>query len=255
MRQIIFLIPLFFIPSLLFSATNDPAAQKYFQDGLVLKDQNKLADSEQQFKKALEIDPSNPDYHFELANIYAMEHDVYFSSKESLKSQSMLDAASRELEQAVMVKPDFVMALYNLGVVYKRTKKFERAREQFRKVLELQPNHVNAQIQIGLVYEEQGFFEDAEDAYRKAREIEPTSPDIPVLMGNLKQHSLAFKQRTAAESDAANQGRMMQSPFDYAKTNLNQSDQQNQGSINQALPYLGQWLASEFLKGRSSDQE
>ena len=64
-------------------------AQTAFYRGMLLKEEGKFEEAERFIKKALEFEPSNHEYHFELANVYALRYDQNPKSEtrmESLKS-------------------------------------------------------------------------------------------------------------------------------------------------------------------------
>jgi tetratricopeptide (TPR) repeat protein len=138
-----------------------------------------LDDAEEQFEEALLREPMNSDYRFELANLYAMRHDEFLQAGDEAGAKEKMEASARELEQAVMARPDFLAAQFNLGVVYKRLGKYENARKQFKKALELNPAQGGpAMLQIGATYEEQGFYDEAETIYKELLEKYPNHPEL-----------------------------------------------------------------------------
>ena len=155
-----FLLLIFFLLTPpLHAALDSNTARQAFEQGLAAKNENRLNEAEHYFKKALEEEASNADYHFELATVFALQENLI--------------AASRELEQAVMIRPDFVAGHFNLGVVYKKRGKFEEARAQFKKAMTLTPPGQSVTpflMQIASIYEEQGFYDDAESLYKEALE-------------------------------------------------------------------------------------
>lgn len=214
-----------------------------------------MSAAEQHFKSAVGQEPSNADYHFELANVYASQYDQLFSQGVDDKARPLLDLAEQELRQTLMIRPEDVPAMYNLGVVFKRQGDFEGAREQFRKVLVLDAASLQAQMQIGASYEEQGFFDEARDEYKKARDFDYYNPDILTAIEDLN--------RREAESKLAGQGQM-QRRMDFLHAQLRQarlgqlssgqqvnSDAGEGASIAQLVPYLGAMIAQQFLQARN----
>ena len=86
--------------------------------------------AEEYFKYAQEIDPQNPLVFNRLGYLYLV--------------WEKLDAAQTALEQATRLKPDFVKAWYNLGLVYVQVGQKEQARKAWSKVLEFDMNHQGA---------------------------------------------------------------------------------------------------------------
>lgn len=62
---------------------------------------------------------------------------------------------------------------YNLGMVYDRQEKFDRAIQEYNKAIELQPDHVMAHFRMALVYQNQGVIEKAEEKYLEVIELFP----------------------------------------------------------------------------------
>lgn len=231
--------------------------QAFYEEGLRFKNEGNLAEAERSFAKALELAPSNHESHFELANVYAERYDRLGSSKKASSAELLLSAA-RELEQTVMLQPDFLAAHYNLGIVYKRLGRFEEAREEFKRVLELDPRSINAQMQIGSVYEEQGFFEEAKDAYRRAWEMDHGNPDIKDAMDHLEGHAEAAHRQMIAETEpgryASFRDSFNYSPFSHAQQmEVNRHGEAGAGQgIQQAVPYLATMLVQQFMKLREN---
>ncbi len=180
---------------MLFAGFESSEAPRYFEEGIQLRDKGSLEDAENRFKKALDLEPANTQYHFELANLYAMRYDSLSASQKRERSEHLLGAAARELEQAAMLEPNFIAAHFNLGVIYKRLSRFEEARVSFREILRLDPRHVPSQMQIGSVYEEQGFYDEAEDAYRQAKKMDYRNSDIDLAIEDLKERRETEQRR------------------------------------------------------------
>src|SRR3989338_6391317 len=102
-------------------------AAQDFEQAMALKQQGHYSEAEAALKKALEQEPGNADYHFELANVYAMHYDGAGKKKKDAVSREFLDAAARELEQVIMVRPDHMAARFNLVFIFKRKGNYEEA--------------------------------------------------------------------------------------------------------------------------------
>jgi Flp pilus assembly protein TadD len=230
------------------------------KEGLQLGNKDSLLQAERQLIQALQLEPANPDYHFELAGIYAARYDSLSQSAYSPGAAEMLERAGRELEQAVMLQPDFLAAHYNLGVIYKRQGRFEEAREQFRRVLGLHPNHAKAQIQLGATYEEQGFFEDAREEYLKAQEMDFLNPEIKFLVADLEERKKMARERALAEGFAASSMKSAGNQLDFSSPNRSSPYEGNpddalqaQRAVKQALPYLASMLVQQWMSRRGSE--
>lgn len=219
-----------------------------FEQALELKDKGQFLEAERKLKDALELEPANPDYHFELANVYAASFDSLRQTRAQDKAREMLALATSHLSQTVMLQPAHLAAQYNLGILYKRAGRFEEAREQFKKVLALDSNNVNAMMQIGAIYEEQGFFDEARDSYKKAKQMNYSNTDIDLALEDLEEHEDKAHKRMMSETSSLMGRRGMhttQSAQDQVSGNT-----QNSGAAAQALPSLGALLLQQFMQRR-----
>ncbi len=124
----------------------EDSARIYFLHAMKAKEEGDNLTAESFLRKAIEIEPDNPDFHFELGNLYI--------------EQKNLESARMEFEQAVMILPTHLAAHYNLGLVYRDLRLMGDARNEFRKVLQLDPANLKAELQIGYTYQEESFFDD-----------------------------------------------------------------------------------------------
>jgi len=238
-------------------------AETAYQKALDLRAAGKLVEAESVLNEALHLNPENPAYHFELANIYAMYHDQMQSGKAD-GSNRLLERVAYEFEQTIMLDPSFLPAKYNLGVTYKRLGRFERAREVLREVCEDArargegPTEFNALMQVGATYEEQGFFDEAEDIYLKAKNLDYYNPGIQGALEDLNRQRVEDQERQTMESytRAMDYGRGFgYSPLSHAADQqmTRRAGENSAGGMQQALPYLGMMLVQQFMnKGGSA---
>lgn len=206
-------------PRVLLCAEENPA-QIYFYHALKSKQEGRYLTAERLFKKAIDLEPQNPHFHFELGNLYLERNNAL--------------AAKGELEQAVMIAPDHKPAHYNLGLAYRELGFMEEAREEFQKVLELDPGSVKAQLQIGYSYQAEGFFEEARFAFERAREMDVTDPEPIRALEDLAELERGARERSA-------------NPLE----NWQPGTSRPQASSQQALLQAGAALLQEFLARRA----
>lgn len=234
--------------------------QKAFEEGIRLNERGRPLEAERQFVRALEFDPGNADIHFELANAYAARFDKWKHKPNHPTALGWLEKASSSFEQVIMIRPDYLAAHYNLGVIYTKRMEYEKARAQFQKVLSLDSRSVAAWMQIGKIYEEQGFFDEAEDAYLKAREFDYTNPEIRSVLEDLKLNRADYAKRAAAR-DAASSLEKYRRGFryaafspasDYARDRRN-AIENAQGPLA-AIPYAAAMIIEEFMNRKAAKQ-
>ncbi len=233
--------------------------QQAFQKALGLREAGRYQEAESQFKRALEENPSNADYHFELANLYGIEHDEALQDKDGFRAGQYIESAARELEQAVMIRQDFMAAHFNLGVVYKKLGKYEKARTEFKRVLEQDPMQVQAMFQIAQVYELQSFYDEAESIYQEIRDRGlAQQTDIDYALDNLERQRLTAShnsQNQMAQSMSMMQNRLSSAyaeKYNPSLANSYGNSARPSFNGNSLVSSLAPLLMQQFMKGKST---
>ena len=211
-------------------------AQVYFYHALKSKQEGQILTAERLLKKAIDLEPENPDFHFELGNLY-IEHNNPVSAR-------------MELEQVIMISPRYLAAHYNLGLVYRELGFMGEARDEFQKVLELDPTHVKAQLQIGYTYQEEGFFEDARFAFQRAREMDITDPEPVRALEDLADFERGARERSASAMERSFQNL----PASESPSGFLGATSQPQASNRDVLLQTGMTLLQEFLARRAQNK-
>ena len=115
----------------------------------------------EEYQKALQLDTSNVNVHNSLGVCYGM--------------MEMYDAAEAEFEAALQLKPDEVMAMYNLGVVCLLTGRKEMALNIFMKAAAFDDGIFELAFLTGKTYLEAGSPENARPFLEKALNSRPNS--------------------------------------------------------------------------------
>ena len=130
----------------------------YFRSGYSFADYFEDYDrAEQEYRKALEINPDNVDARLRLAKIY-------------LEEESFADAEN-ELLAALKIRPDDTYANNQLGGIYKVRKEYDRAIEKFTFVLQREPNNFFAHHNLGYIYLERKEYDLAEQVFLDMQKI------------------------------------------------------------------------------------
>lgn len=221
-----------------------------FQKALAAVGEGSHEEAEEYFKKALDLEPMNPEYHFERANLYAQQHDESEQIGDILGADRKMQQAADDLEQAVMARPDFLAARFNLGVVYKKLGKYESARKEFKEVLKLDPSQVSARMQIGATYEDQGFYDEAETIYKEVREQYPGSAATEEALNGLAERRIQARRQES--SDRGMHMNALSGGLSSLQNggNMYGAGNQQSGGMGQAIPYLGQWALGQFMKSK-----
>ncbi len=115
--------------------------------------------SEENYKKALEIDGEAFGVHNNLGSVYS--------------AQKKYDDAEREYKEALRLYPEYVNAHNGLGIVYLGQKKSDDAEREYKEALRLDPNYSNAHNGLGNVHFDKKKYNDAEREFKEAIRLDP----------------------------------------------------------------------------------
>jgi tetratricopeptide (TPR) repeat protein len=160
------------------------------------------AAAEAAFRKALGLNPRDPDTNNNLANalreqgkleeavaVYRRAIELkpgyaqaYNNLGTALRDVGDLDGAIASCRRAIELQPDYAGAHANLGNALRDRGDLEQAAASYRRTLAIQPDHAAAHNNLGNVQRDQGDLESAAASYRRALEIKP---DYAVALRNL----------------------------------------------------------------------
>jgi tetratricopeptide (TPR) repeat protein len=96
------------------------------------------------------------------------------------------------LQTALKSRPDSFDARYNLGLALASQNDFDGASEQFRLALQLQPEDANVEANLGAALAEMGRFPEAKSHFERALQIDPNQPiakeNLDALEKEMKSH-------------------------------------------------------------------
>jgi tetratricopeptide (TPR) repeat protein/mono/diheme cytochrome c family protein len=96
------------------------------------------------------------------------------------------------LQTALKARPDSFDAHYNLGLALASQNDFDGASEQFRLALQLQPEDANVEANLGAALAEMGRFPEAKSHFERALRIDPNQPiakeNLDALEKEMKSH-------------------------------------------------------------------
>jgi len=131
--------------------------------GLVCLRKENYSQALEFFKKALELDPGNPEAHLNLGMTYMDMHSPQL--------------AEPELQAAVSLKPLYSNARNALGMLYVGEGRTAEAEEQFRRSVEIDPN-LTAYGNLGLIHWRRGEAKLAEQEWRQALKLAPNDSSL-----------------------------------------------------------------------------
>ena len=204
-------------------------AEAYCNMGIALQKQGKLEEAIESYKKSFSIKPN-----------YAQ---AYYNMGIALQKQSNLEKAIEAYNKALLLNPNYAQAYYNIGSALQDQGKLDKAIESYNKALSLKPDYAQAHNNIGIVLNNQGKLEEAIRAYNKALSIKPDYVEAHNNMGKVLQESGATKEAIQAYKKSI----LFRSDFAKAHKNLSFA-LLSYGSYQEGLDeYEWRWKTDEFL--------
>ena len=99
------------------------------------------------------------------------------------KRRGNSDDAIANFKEALKLKPDLFQAYYNLGNIMKEMDDLDGAINNYGKVIEINPNFVDAYFNLGATQQEKGNFDQAIQCYKSALKVKPKYLDALNNMG------------------------------------------------------------------------
>ena len=127
------------------------------------------------YEKAIDSDPFQSPFHFNLGIVYITKGD--------------LDKAIDELYQAYLIKPEDVNCVDRLANVYLQKESFDNALYFAKKTVKLNPSEPGYYNNLGAILGKKGMYEESIIAFKKAIEL---NPNEPVYLDNLTKMYLSI---------------------------------------------------------------
>ncbi len=154
-------------------------------------------------KKAIEINPSYLEAHYNLGNAYQIEgnldmsiryyktalkinpnyHNAHYNLGNSLRKKGEISASIASYEKAVKINPNFAEAFINLGNSLKESNRNQYAIDSYKKALRINPSFLEAQINLGNTLLSEGDLEGAINSFKKAIKINSTHAETHYNLG------------------------------------------------------------------------
>jgi Flp pilus assembly protein TadD len=101
-------------------------------------------------------------------------HIAPFSQGTGLLNSGEYNSAIPYLKEALLIKPDYADASYNLGLAYQRLGRQQEAIISYKETIRLNPNYSKAHNNLGKAYETLGRNNEASAEYKKALKLDPS---------------------------------------------------------------------------------
>ncbi len=144
-------------------------AKKSFNAGYQLYFKSDFEGAMKEFCKAIELNPTNNEYHFFLAKSYYQ--------------QKLSSKAIEELRYTIGIKPEYLQAHLLLGDIYFEGENWSEAEKSYLKVIDIDANNFDAHFKVGQVYIKLKKVDEAITHLKQAKELNGTEPYSSFYLG------------------------------------------------------------------------
>ncbi|MFA5059151.1 MAG: tetratricopeptide repeat protein [Candidatus Omnitrophota bacterium] len=177
-----------------------------------------LSFAERDVKKAIELDPKNPQFHHNLGVVYERQGKIdeamrkyreaidkddgrphpsyYFNLGYLYHNKNDVKKAELSYKAAIAIDEHYADAYCNLGNLYARQGKYMEAIDQFKKSIENNPYHLNAHNGLASTYGMMGQYDEGIKQYEQLLKIKP---DFSLAYHNLGKVYVLKKNLPEAE--------------------------------------------------------
>jgi tetratricopeptide (TPR) repeat protein/peroxiredoxin len=207
---------------------DDPeSAEAMYGIGSIHLDQKKNDQARECFERALKLRASYPDT---LANSW--NNLGLLAGREG-----RLPEAIQDLQEALRLSPDHLIAMNNLGGAYRQSKRWTDAQKIYERVLALKPADADANYGLGMVYAQKGDTAKTEEYLKRALTLKPVYPEALNNLGILYLRTERRDQAVASFQESIR----VAPDFDQAYLNLARVHA-IEGNNNQARAVLQELL-------------
>lgn len=124
-------------------------------------------------KKAVELDPQNVEFHFDLGMAYSRYSDELWREGKEAEKTRMLKESEDELNVVLAIEPRNIAAIGSLGSVYNKAERFDEAVAMFNRALDIDSTDSYSLHGLARAYNHQGQPQLALEYYELAIEQSP----------------------------------------------------------------------------------
>lgn len=166
----------------------------YVTGGIIDMQQSRYQSAEEQFKKALELEPTNSDAHLWLGKCYASQRKYSNAASEFDEAMSINPGHQSDIDK----EPYFFWAIYyNAGIEFVEEENWEPAEKSLKRAIEILPDSIAPYTQLSYAYTRQDRGLDAENTLRTAMEKAPQNMAVRVSLARLKIKDKEYEEARA----------------------------------------------------------
>jgi tetratricopeptide (TPR) repeat protein len=172
-------------------------ANKLKDEATQLMDQKRIPDANQKNEEANRNYRKAIDYYTQAVKLNAIDQESYNNRANIYMDMNKFDSALIDYRESLRIKPDYYVAMDNIGAMYARKGIYDSALYYFTKSIEVKPDYKPVYNNRAIVYLNTNRFQEAIKDWQAYLRFEPDNPDILNSIGEcyrkLSQNQDALK--------------------------------------------------------------
>ncbi len=185
----------------------DPASEKMNRDALSKARQKEFESALAIWRKAIELSPRDPDFHYNMALVFFESRDytrgldkcietirlcpvyyrAYFVLGSLYSKMRQFQQSEKYLKEGLILQPANVMAMVNLGAVYSVQKNYSEAIRTFERSIAVSPKETRSYLGLGKVYMAQGDMDNASRCFKAVIKLDADGKFAEIARKSLRQ--------------------------------------------------------------------
>lgn len=215
-------------------AQETESAERYFRESVAFLQRGNLNEALRNVNKAIELDPKLLQAYFLRASIYSKKGGedekvladyttiialaptapgaelAYFNRAMILLRKGEIDAAARDVDKAILLKPEEIVLYQGRAVIRFQKRDYEGALADYERILAKDPNFIGALLGRGYFRYQKADFDGAFADFDRAVKVYPEYASAIInrgvvqgLKGNIAEAIIDFKKAIAIKADIA----------------------------------------------------
>jgi len=221
---------------------------------------NQASEAIREWQKAIEINPLDPDFHYNLGlalfqknnvkegihhcqqtlQICPIYYKAYFVLGSSYSKIRKYTEAEEYLRKGLIFDPDNVMALVNLGAIYSINKNNQNAIATFERAIQRSPKEIKAYFGLGRVYANERDYENANRCFNAVIKIDPEGK--LGLLAKRSLHKSSSNEPKQAQTTQINKQQVIQEHKDVNNLMVEGYEYYLNGEYDKAHNFYSQYL-------------
>jgi tetratricopeptide (TPR) repeat protein len=171
-------------------------AEVYYNMGYIKTAQGRYEEAIQYFRRATRIKNDFARAHQKMGECYLaldrpnLAQQSFQKAAEIYMDKQMDDHAEQVLKEVLKLNPDTINVYNNLGIIYRRQKRYQKAINQYKKALKVNPEDENIFYNMGRTYFDMAEDEKAVVVLNKALDINPGFKEATSMIKTIERRQV-----------------------------------------------------------------